>query len=160
MNELGMRIAHSKRRGEWAELRFMERAAEQGLCVSKPWGETSQYDFVVETAGKLFRIQVKSTWSMNHGAYVVCVRNSKGAYPAGAFDFVAAYLIPVDTWYILPEKRILSQGTVLLYPESKRSKYKPYREAWKLLTGGETADEAGPIPMTGSHPLQTEKPLI
>src|SRR6266480_1452974 len=46
------------------------------------------------------------------------------------------------------------------YSESKRSKYKPYREAWKLLTGGETADQVEPIPMTGSHPLQTEKPLI
>ena len=96
---------------------------------------------------------------MNHGAYVVCVRSNKGAYPAGAFDFVAAYLIPVDIWYILPEEIVLSKTTVLLYPESTRSKYKPYLEAWKLLTGGETADQIQPIPMTGSHPSQIEKPL-
>ncbi len=160
MNELGMRIKHCKRRGEWAELRFMERAAEHGLCVSKPWGDSARYDFVVETAGRLLRIQVKSTWSMNHGAYVVGTRPCSGAYPAGAFDFIAGYLIPINVWYILPEKIVLSKATVLLYPEAKRSKYKPYREAWKLLTGGETADETEPIPMTGCHPSQTEKPLV
>jgi PD-(D/E)XK endonuclease len=151
MNELGMRIAQSKRRGEWAEMRFMERAAERGLCVSKPWGETSQYDFVVETAGKLWRIQVKSTWSINNGVYVISVRNGKGAYPPGAFDFVAAYLIPVDLWYIVPENKLRGKLTIGLYAESHRSKYMSYRDAWKLLTGGETADETSPILMTGSH---------
>ena len=159
MNELGMRIKHCKRRGEWAELRFMERAAEQGLCVSKPWGDSSQYDFVVETAGKLFRVQVKSTWSTNKEAYVINIRSGRGPYPPGAFDFMAAYLIPLDAWYIMPEEKVQCKLVILLYPESTRSKYKPYRDAWKLLTGAETADEAGPIPMTGSHPSQIEKPL-
>ncbi len=34
-------IAHAKARGEWAELRFMTRAAELGLRVAKPWGDNS-----------------------------------------------------------------------------------------------------------------------
>jgi PD-(D/E)XK endonuclease len=59
MNELAMKIKHHKR-GEWAELLFMARAAERGLCVSKPWGDTSHYDFVVESeAARLLRVQVK-----------------------------------------------------------------------------------------------------
>ena len=28
----------------------MSRASEHGLCVSKPWGDSSRYDFVVEHA--------------------------------------------------------------------------------------------------------------
>jgi len=116
MNELGMRIAHHKRRGEWAELRFLERAAEQGLCVSKPWGETLSYDVVVEASGRLLRVQVKSTWSMNHGAYVLGIRNSRGAYPPGAFEVVAGYLIPLDVWYLLPECKVQGKATILLYP--------------------------------------------
>jgi hypothetical protein len=36
----GSRIKNSKLRGEWAELRFMTRAAEHGLMISKPWGDS------------------------------------------------------------------------------------------------------------------------
>ena len=38
-----MNIKHAKQRGEWAEMRFMARAAEHGLQVSKPWGESTSY---------------------------------------------------------------------------------------------------------------------
>ena len=61
MNELGMDIKHPKRRGEWAELRFMACAAENGLRVTKPWGDCSSYDFAVEHNGHFLRVQVKST---------------------------------------------------------------------------------------------------
>ena len=36
MNEKAMEIKHPKRRGEWAEMRFMAAAAEHGLSVMKP----------------------------------------------------------------------------------------------------------------------------
>jgi hypothetical protein len=64
-------------------------------------------------------------------------------------------LIPLDVWYILPEERVLGKRTILLFPNSKRSKFKRYREAWNLLTGGETVEETPPIPMTDSHPFST-----
>jgi len=34
MKNKGMKIKHPKLRGEWAELRFMTRAAKHGLCVT------------------------------------------------------------------------------------------------------------------------------
>jgi len=43
MSKLGAKIKHPKQQGEWAELCFMVRAAEKGLQVSKPWGETAHY---------------------------------------------------------------------------------------------------------------------
>ena len=49
------------------------------------------------------------------------------------FDFVAAYLIPEDLWYIIPAERFAGQGSIALYPGLKKSKYGPYREAWDLL---------------------------
>ena len=61
MNDLAMKISHAKRRGEWAEMCFMTSAAVHGLCVSKPWGETAHYDFVVDANRRLLRVQVKST---------------------------------------------------------------------------------------------------
>lgn len=55
MNELAMKIKHAKKRGEWAELKFMAAASERGFRVTKPWGETAQYDFVVEHSGPTLR---------------------------------------------------------------------------------------------------------
>ena len=131
----GMSIKHPKVRGEWAELRFMARAAEQGLQVIKPWGETARYDFAVDHEGRFVRVQVKSTMFKDRGGYSCTVRGSRGPYRGDAFDFLAAYLIPEDVWYIIPAAKFLGQGSIALYPELKDSKYGPYREAWHLLRG-------------------------
>jgi hypothetical protein len=133
MKNGGMKIKHPKRRGEWAELRFMARAAEQGLQVTKPWGESARYDFVVEDGGRFVRVQVKSTMFIDRGGYSCTVRGSRGPYKGDAFDFVAAYLIPEDLWYIIPAEKIRGQGSVAIYPKLEGSKYGCYKEAWHLL---------------------------
>jgi PD-(D/E)XK endonuclease len=129
----GARIKHPKLRGEWAELCFMVRAAEKGLQVSKPWGETARYDFAVERDGHFARVQVKSTMFRDRGGYSCTVRGCRGPYVGDPFDFVAAYLIPEDLWYIIPEEVIRGQGSIAVYPRLKKSKYGRYREAWHLL---------------------------
>jgi PD-(D/E)XK endonuclease len=116
-----------------AELRFMVWAAEHGLQVTKPWGETARYDFGVEHAGKFVRVPVKSTMFKDRGGYSCTVRGSRGPYQGDAFDFVAAYLIPEDTWYIIPAEKIRGQGSIAVYPRLKGSKYDRYKEAWDLL---------------------------
>lgn len=143
MNELGMGLAPAKRRGEWAELIFMARASEHGLCVSKPWGETSHYDFVVQGGdGPLLRVQVKSAANMWHGGYTVNNKGSQGPYPENAFDFMAVYVIPLNTWFIVPETVVRGKRGVQVQPRSKRSKYAEYKEAWQLLGGREEATES------------------
>jgi len=54
-------IKDSKQRGEWAESVFMARAAENGLPVSKPSGDSSSFDCVVGRPGKFVAVQVKCT---------------------------------------------------------------------------------------------------
>ena len=132
-----MKIKHAKRRGEWAELCFMARAAEHGLCISKPWGETAHYDFVVETGGKLLRVQVKSTFSNRKGKYRCGVHGSRGAYVADAFDFIAAYLVPENLWYIIPAEKIEGKEAIMISPKLETAKYRDYREAWTLLGAAE-----------------------
>jgi hypothetical protein len=129
----GMKIKHPKLRGEWAELCFMTRAAEHGLRVTKPWGETAHYDFAVEDKGHFVRVQVKSTMFKDRGGYSCSVRGCRGPYEGDPFDFVAVYLIPEDLWYIIPAEKVQGQGSVALYPHLKRSKYGQYKEAWGLL---------------------------
>jgi hypothetical protein len=47
-------IKDKKERGEWAEAIFLVRAREQGLPVSKPWGDSRSFDFVVGGPGILW----------------------------------------------------------------------------------------------------------
>ena len=138
MKTSGMDITHPKRRGEWAELRFMSCAAEHGLCVTKPWGESARYDFVVEHEAHFARVQVKSTTFKDprgYAYYSCTVRTCRGPYVGDPFDFIAAYLIPLDLWYIIPAVLCVGQTAITIYPDSQKSKYGPYREAWDLLRG-------------------------
>jgi PD-(D/E)XK endonuclease len=61
-----MKIRKPKERGEWAELRFMTKATEQGYKLTKPWGDSSPYDFVIDLGGRFVSVQVKSTSYQKH----------------------------------------------------------------------------------------------
>jgi PD-(D/E)XK endonuclease len=126
-------IEDKKQRGEWAESVFMARANEHGLPVSKPWGELSSYDFVIGKTGRFVSVQVKSTLSKLKTGYVCTVRGGHRAYDTGSFDFLAAYVVPEDAWYIIPAKLIHGKECIALYPNSPAAKYEKYREAWEFL---------------------------
>jgi hypothetical protein len=125
-------VLHTKRRGEVAELAFMLRATSLGFGVAKPWGDSDHYDFIVTTGQLFWRVQVKSTWSPQ--CYQVNARVSSGvAYAPGEIDFLVAYIVSRDIWYVIPPPALGSRKSVHLYPFSRRSPYEKYREAWGQL---------------------------
>jgi hypothetical protein len=126
-------IKDPKKRGEWAESVFVARASERGLPVSKPWGDSESYDFVVGRPGKFVGAQVKSTTIENGGGYVCVIRKQGKAYTTGSFDFVAAYVVPEDVWYIIPVRDIRGRECMSLCSNSTRNENEKYREAWHLL---------------------------
>ena len=128
-------IKDKKERGEWAESVFIARAKEQGLPVSKPQGDSTSFDCVVGRPGKFAAVQVKSTIAeLESGkGYICSTCSSHKTYRAGAFDFLAAYVIPEDVWYIVPAKEIRGLKSISLCTGSGEAKYEQYREAWDLL---------------------------
>ena len=126
-----------KRRGEWAELLFMARAAEHGLRVIKPYGESGRYDCVVESGGRFLRVQVKATTCRRRQHYVCFLENRKPRrYTAEFIDFFAIYVIPVDRWYIIPVEAVSASGrAIILAPHNSLTKNAKYDEAWQLLGG-------------------------
>ncbi len=128
-----------KRRGEWAEVLFMLRAMEHGLTVSKPYGDSAHFDFVVGRRGPQYRVQVRSTRIFtNSRAYVTRFtwNNSRTRYRPGDFDFLAVYVVPCDLWYIIPMSAIRPAPLyVCLYPHIPRSRgrFERFRECWDLL---------------------------
>jgi hypothetical protein len=133
MTYQGIDIKHPKQRGEWAELCFMKRAAEHGLCVTKPWGETARYDFAIEHDGHFVRVQVKATKYKRANSFCCNLRACQKPYYANEIDFVAAYCIQADLWYIIPIHAVGGHKNVNLAPHRKNSKHILYREAWHLL---------------------------
>ena len=63
--------AHPQVMGEVAESAFLHKAMDKGLVVAKPWGDSSRYDFVVDSGERLLRVQVKSTKCLCEGRYAV-----------------------------------------------------------------------------------------
>jgi hypothetical protein len=146
-------IKDNKRRGEWAESVFMARAAENGLPVSKPWGESGSFDCVVGRPGKFVAVQVKCTMAelQSGKGYVCAVKSNNKTYDAGAFDFLAAYVIPEDAWYIVPAKSIRGLGSICLC--SSEGRYEEYREGWKLLREAAECEEEAEPPKPQFEPV-------
>ncbi len=112
----------------------MIAAAEHGFNVSKPCGNSSRYDSVLELNGCFLRLQVKSTLCRNDRYYICSARTSSRPYTEKRVDFFAVYVIPEDLWYILPVRVVIRlKGNLLLAPHRKKHKYERYREAWDLL---------------------------
>ena len=139
MKFAGINIQHAKLRGEWAELLFMARAAEHGLAIVRPWGDSAAYDVGLVLAAKpearplFLRVQVKSTKCKHGNSYQCQVASNGVPYRLADLDFIAAYVIPVAAWYIIPIAATNHQPVVLLSPHRPKSKYAKYQEAWHLL---------------------------
>jgi len=86
----------------------------------------------------LWRVQVKASTQLLNGLYRINAHRRLGRravpYRPGEIDFIAAYIIPEDTWYIIPLHAV--RGTSLLFRRKKDRRpglYDQYREAWHLL---------------------------
>jgi hypothetical protein len=138
------RFRNYKERGEWTELQFMAQAAKRRFAVCTPWGDMRAYDVGIEYGQNFLRVQVKST-TYRRGAGYRCQfvpnQQSKHDYSLKELDLFAAYVIPVDAWYLIPATVLLGarrkSGLPLspVVPPVKKTIYcyECYREAWGML---------------------------
>jgi hypothetical protein len=138
------RFKSLKERGEWVELQFMAAAAGRLFAVCKPWGECRAYDVGIEHGQNFLRVQVKFTsYRRGDGYYCELTPNHKKKqdYSLEQIDLFAAYVIPVNAWYLIPASLVLGARRItcvmlspVVGPTKKKSYcYEGYREAWNLL---------------------------
>jgi len=144
-------IKDKKKRGEWAESMFLARASEEGLSASKPWGDSRSFDCVVGRPGKFVAVQVKCTIAKLESGegYICSTCSSHKPYKKGSFDYLAAYVIPEDVWYIIPGRLVFGLKSISLCTVSGEAKYEEYREAWSLLR--KASEVAEPESAENSH---------
>ena len=134
---------NTKLTGELGEAAFLHAAIHRGLCIARPWGDSRRYDFIIQsspTSNTFHRIQVKCTESPNASGFQVqstyCDRKRKGKYTPGDIDFLVAYIIPHNIFYIVPIAACPKSASLRFYPEGSernQAKLEHYREAWHLL---------------------------
>lgn len=156
MSNPGLNIKHHKKRGEWAEMRFLARVSELGLTVTRPWGDSAPYDIIVESQGCWLRVQVKSTTHPRGNSYACPLHGGSSYYTTDDFDFVAAYVIPLNLWYIIPvEVAITGKDKLHINPGSSKNPYEQYREAWHLLKGKRCATTPAAADLCFRHGCQS-----
>ena len=138
-----------KRRGELGEIAFLQRASEKGLRVSRPFGDSDPYDFIVDNGNQRWRVQVKVTDTRHSkGSYSVkagrrtYVKDGEEAifspYLASEIDFLALHFAPDDMWFIIPIEALEGRTSLCFsFRFPKRGPCAPFLNRWDLLLGSE-----------------------
>lgn len=134
-----LRGRNMKERGELAELAFLHKAAILGFAVARTYGDSDRYDFIVHSGQHFWKVQVKSSSTHENRAYKVQSQRSicgrSISYTADEIDFLVAYIVPEDDWYVIPVRALLARTAVRVYPRgsTRKSFFDKYREAWSLM---------------------------
>lgn len=136
-----------KQQGELAEMRFMFTAAGNGFGVAKPWGDSERYDYILDSGKRLWRVQVKSTYVARAPRYTVKAGGDSSPkptpYTAKEIDFLVAYIVVEDAWYVIPVAAFSPRSRLILVPSgtNRGGRYERYREAWDLMRPGQENSE-------------------
>lgn len=108
-----------KSQGELSEIEFLRLMYSRSCVVSKPFGDNARYDFIVDSNGRLIRVQVKSVSGtqstrsdggnkryrvlLTHG-----LKETRKAYTKNDIDIFAIHVIPENLWYFIPIEDVKS----------------------------------------------------
>jgi PD-(D/E)XK endonuclease len=130
---------NTKLTGERSEAAFLHRAAGLGFGVAKPWGDSLRYDFILDNSECLIRVQVKCTECIRARAYetraTYTVGNKRAVYTKADIDYIAAHVVPLDLWYIVPVEVCTPAPMLRFYPhrKAKQMRLEKFRELWRQL---------------------------
>ena len=129
-----------KQQGTLYEMLFIAECMKRELHPHDSPGDFLPHDMLVlNNAGKIFRVQVKGTDTVNerrgrYPRYRITAKsgNTSSYIDCTKVDVLAAYVRPVDMWYIIPCLRIQNRKAVWLFPDNLESKaqFEKYKENW------------------------------
>lgn len=110
--------------GPAIESLFEYEAMLRGFVVSAPRTDHSQYDRIVDTKKKLYRVQVKARRAYGKNSLIVRVSKSGNQeYTKHEVDIIAVYIEDIKSWYLFPTDACKSFMRINL-TRDKKDKYK------------------------------------
>lgn len=128
-----MPSSETQRVGAIAEFKFITLCLERGFephlpLTPMPW------DCIVTCPAGDLKVQVKASQRPRGSGY--CITTSTGCGHkekiSDEVDVVACYVVPVDTWWMIPRFEVTGT-TAKLYPQNEsKGKYKKYQNNWSI----------------------------
>jgi PD-(D/E)XK endonuclease len=133
--------------GEAVEAAFLAGATMLGFPVLKPRGDGRPYDFSVDGGRRIWKVQVKCATSHRGTRCDARAAGSGELYTLDDIDFLAAYVIKEDLWYVVPADAFVPRATVHFnYGPRSQGMFEKYRETWCLMACSDGARGKGDIP--------------
>ncbi len=151
-------VRNVKWRGEIVELAFLAKAASMGFAVTKPYGDSEPYDFIVDSGSRLWRVQVKSGSYKTGSAYRVGVHHlsntkpKQKAYTAKQIDILAVYIVPLGVWYIIPMLAFTPSTSLAFLPDTPETMERMAENMNNSAKPGSLACRRAESLKTGSSP--------
>ena len=127
------------RTGDIGEAAFVLKSTQLGLRLARPLSGKESYDYISDNGRELHRVQVKAagTRASKTAYHVTIARGTRKSIPYSKheIDYLVIYLIPEDTFYVLPQKA-LGRRVALSVPSPRRqrpTKFLQHLERWDLL---------------------------
>jgi hypothetical protein len=128
-------MINAKRNGTIYEQKFLVEAMEHGLEPHPTIGDYLAHDMLVSNAaGRAFRTQIKGTTTrdpnrkMARWQMIAGQGRAKRPLDCSKVDILAAYVDPIDAWYIIPCMRIKSP--TLWFSPGTRGQYEVFMNNW------------------------------
>ena len=135
-----------KRKGNLYEQKFFSEALEHVLEVFVPLGDYLPQDcLVMNTAGKIFKIQIKGTESKSKdkargglGRYMVTTSSGstgKESIDCTKVDILVAYVEDENIFYNIPCIELDGAKRIGLYPHNpdSKAKHEKFKDNWKIF---------------------------
>jgi hypothetical protein len=89
--------------GSAIESLFDFMAMSKGFVVSAPRSDASQYDRIVDTYKKMYRVQIKARRGKGERSMIIRINRSQNkGYTKDDTDIIALYIEDNNSWYFIP----------------------------------------------------------
>jgi len=93
--------------GPAIESLFEFETLTRGFIVSAPRSDMAQYDRVIDTKKKLYRVQIKGRRGKGRKSFVVRIgKSNERPYTKQDADILALYIEDNNAWYIIPIEEV------------------------------------------------------
>lgn len=136
-----------KLKGDISETAVIAKCTRLGFGVSVPVGDRFTYDLIVDNGLRLIKIQVKSIYLASNGSLKCAgarrtltnrTTTKYKTYDKGDFDYVVAYYMDTNDFYIIPEDVFLtSTSQFTIEPSGTQRKLKIdtslFKNNWSII---------------------------